>query len=165
MKIIFRLIAICLSISILLSCKTSAYITDKESIHLQKEMRKFRTGVNMGDFALLVASSIGAVFTGIYINPNPRPQSFRKLRLVSESKDTLFVNMVTDWLWKDSTYCDIREIVIPPLHSAKLIVPIGAAYNVFFRNDFNAPDDDKIEINTAKDRRVKLNPENISNNK
>jgi len=122
-------------------------------------MRKYRTGINFADVGLLVASSAGAIFTGINVYPDPKPQSFRKLVLVSESKDTLFVNMVTDWHWKDSAYCDIREIVMPPLKSAKLIVPMGAAYNIFFRTEYNAPDDEKVEINTAEIGKVKLKPE------
>lgn len=158
MKIISGSIALSLSLAILLSCKTSGYITDQESIQRQKEMRKYRTGINFADVGLLVASSVGAVLTGVNVYPEPQSQSFKKIRLVNESKDTLFVNMVTDWLWKDSVYCDIKDIVMPPLESAKIIVPLGAAYNVFFRNNYNAPDDEKVEINTSQTSRVKLHP-------
>ncbi len=158
MKITSRSISLFISLIILSSCVTSAYITDQESIERQKEMRKYRTGVNFADVGLLVASSAGAIFTGIDIYPNPQPQSFKKLVLISESKDTLFINMVTDWLWKDSAFCDVREIVMPPLQSAKVIVPMGAAYNIFFRTDYNAPDDEKVEINTSEITRVKLKP-------
>jgi len=143
------------------SCVTSAYITDQESIERQKEMRKYRTGVNFADVGLLVASSAGAIFTGVNVYPDPKPQSFRRLAMISESKDTLFVNMVTDWIWKDSVYCDIREIIIPPLKTAKVIVPMGAAYNIFFRTDFNAPDDEKVEMNTAETKRVKLHSDKL----
>jgi len=158
MNIISRSIAISISMAILLSCKTSGYITDQESIQRQKEMRKYRTGVNFADVGLLVASSVGAVLTGVNVYPEPKSQSFKKMKLVNESKDTLFVNMVTDWLWKDSVYCDIKEIVMPPLQSAKIIVPMGAAYNIFFRNDYYAPDDEKVEINTSEISRVRLHP-------
>lgn len=158
MKIISGTIAISISLAILLSCKTSGYITDQESIQRQKEMRKYRTGLNFADVGLLVASSVGAVLTGVNVYPEPQSQSFKKIRLVNESKDTLFVNMVTDWLWKDSVYCDIKDIVMPPLQSAKIIVPMGAAYNIFFRNDYNAPDDEKAEINTSEISRVRLHP-------
>lgn len=161
MKITSRLIAICIILSILVSCTTSAYITDPESVHLQKEMRKFRTGLNFAEAGLLMASSIGEAFTGIAVYPESQSQSFRKLVLVNQSKDTLYVNMITDQVWKDSTYCDIRDIVMPPLQSAKVIVPMGAAYNVFFRNDYSAPDDEKVEVNTALVRKVKLFPKMI----
>lgn len=159
MKTIFISITICISLSILSSCVTSAYITDEQSIKRQQEMRKYRTGVNFAEAGLLVASAVGAAFTGVAIYSNPQTQSFRKMVLINESKDTLFVNMVTDWLWKDSAYCDIREIVLPQLQKAKVIVPMGASYNIFFRNDFNAPDDEKIEVNTAKISRVRLKTE------
>ena len=159
MKILYGIYVLLISTSILLSCSVSGYITDQQSIERQKKMHSYRTGINIGEGSLLVASSIAAVFTGVNIYPDPQNQSFKKMMLINESKDTLFVNMVTDWLWKDSSYCDIREIVMPPLKSARVIVPMGVAYNVFFRNDFNAPDDEKVEINTSEIRRLKLKPE------
>ncbi len=159
MKILTLLISICISFSIFLSCSVSGYITDPQSIERQKKMHGYRTGVNIGEGSLLVASSVVAVFTGVNIYPDPQSQSFRKMTLINGSKDTLFVNMITDWHWRDSAFCDIREIVMPPLKSAKVIVPMGVAYNVFFRNDYYAPDDEKVEINTAEIRRLKLKPE------
>lgn len=158
MKIFSSLFALYLLISLLLSCKTSAYITDQESIERQKEMRKYRTGVNFADVGLIVASSVGAALTGVAIYPDTPTHAFKKMKLDNESADTLFVNMVTDWKWKDTVYCDIREIVMPPLRSAKVIVPMGVAYNVFFRTDFYAPDDEKVEINTAEMIKVRLKP-------
>jgi hypothetical protein len=169
MKLTGTSIAIYILLFMCSSCVTSAFITDQESIERQKEMRKYRTGVNFAEVGILFASAVGEALTGVNVYPEPTPKSFRKMVLVNESKDTLFINMVTDWLWKDSAYCDRREIIMPPLQSAKVIVPMGAAYNVFFRNDFNAPDDEKVEINTSEIRRLKLNPgkeksEEISNN-
>jgi len=161
MKITSRSISLFISLIILSSCVTSAYITDQESIERQKEMHKYRTGVNLSEIGVLFASAVGEAFTGVNIYPQPSPQSFRKMKLINESKDTLYINMVTDWLWKDSAYCDIREIVMPPLKSAKVIVPLGAAYNIFFRIDYNAPDDEKVEINTAETGSVKLKPNKI----
>lgn len=159
MKVIIKPTAIYISLVLFSSCVTSGYITDQESVERQKEMRKYRTGVNFAEAGLLVASAVGAALSGVAIYSEPQSQSFKKMKLVNESKDTLFVNMVTDWLWKDSVYCDIREIVMPPLQSAKVIVPMGIAYNIFFRNDFNAPDDEKVEVNTADISRVRLKPE------
>jgi len=161
MKITNRSIALIASLTLLSSCITSAYITDQESIERQKEMRKYRTGLNFAEVGVLFASAVGEAFTGVSIYPAPSPQSFRKMKLINVSKDTLYINMVTDWLWKDSVYCDIREIIMPPLESAKVIVPLGAAYNVFFRTDYNAPDDEKVEINTAENGRLRLNPNKI----
>lgn len=159
MKPFRNFILVIISISILWSCSVSGYITDPESIQRQKKMHSQRTGVNIGEGFLIVASSILAVFTGVVIYSQPQSRAYRKMRLISESKDTLFVNMITDFQWKDSTYFDIRDIVIPPLKSAQVIVPAGVAYNVFFRNDFNAPDDEKMEINTSGTGKVRLKPE------
>ena len=164
MKITSRSISLVISLTILSSCVTSAYITDQESIARQKEMRKYRTGINIAEIGVLFASAVGEAFTGVNIYPEPSPQSFRKMKLVNESKDTLYVNMVTDWLWKDSAYCDIREIVMPPLETAKVIVPLGAAYNIFFRTEYNAPDDEKIEVNTSQVGRVRLKPDGLKFN-
>jgi len=108
-----------------------------------------------------VAASVGAIYTGMNVYANPQSQSFKKMRLVNDSNDTLFVNMVTDFHWKDSSFCDIREIVLPPLQKARMIVPLGVVYNIFFRNEFNAPDDEKVEINTAQIRKVRLKPGKI----
>jgi hypothetical protein len=65
---------------------------------------------------------------------------------------------VTNYQWKESGYADIRDIVMPPFKKAKVIVPMGADYNVYYRNDYFAPDDEKLEVNTSNKRRLKLKP-------
>ncbi len=122
-------------------------------------MHNRRTGVNIGDGFLVVGSIAASVLTGIDINTHPEIRSYRKLKLLNVCRDTLFVNMVTDWQWKDSTYFDIRDIVLPPEKSMRLIVPTGISYNIYFRNDYLAPDDEKIEINTADTGKIKLKPQ------
>ena len=124
-------------------------------------MRNYRTGVNIADIGLIVAASVGALYTGMNVYANPQSQAFKKMRLINDSRDTLFVNMLTDFHWRDSSFCDIREIVLPPLQKAHVIVPEGAVYNLFFRNDYNAPDYEKVEINTSLIRKVRLKPEKI----
>ena len=158
MKTINRVIILIVSLSIIYSCTTSAYITDPVSAHRQKEMMSNRTGNNILEGSLLVVSTVVAMFTGVVIYPRPQEQSFRKMVILSESRDTLFINMVTNFQWKESGYADIREIVMPPFKRAKIIVPMGADYNVYFRNNYFAPDDEKIEINTSNKRRLKLKP-------
>jgi len=158
MKILQSSVSFVILLILLSSCVTSAYIKDEESINRQKEMRKHRTGINFMEAGVMLASAVGEAFSGVNIYPEPLPQSFRKLVLINKSQDTLFINMVTDQIWKDSVYCDIRDIVLPSLESAKVIVPMGASYNIFFRNDYNAPDDEKMEINTAEVGRVRLKP-------
>jgi hypothetical protein len=158
MKIFGRLIPGYVFLITLLSCSVSGYITDPQSVERQKKMHGYRTGLNIGEGFLVVASSVGAMFTGVNLYPEPSKRSYRNLQLMNESKDTLFVNMVTDWQWKDSTYFDIRDIVIPPLKSLKVIVPMNVAYNLYFRNDYYAPDDEKMEINTSDSGKIKLKP-------
>ena len=158
MKTFNRVVAIFLTLSIIYSCTTSAYITDPVSAQRQREMMSNRTGTNILEGGLLVVSTIVAVFTGVVVYPQPQEQSFRKLVLLSQSQDTLFINMVTNFQWKESGYADIRDIVMPPFKKAKVIVPMGADYNVYFRNNYFAPDDEKLEVNTSNKRRLKLKP-------
>jgi len=151
--------------TILLSnCRTSSYITDKDSRQQQKMIRRYRTRINFSDVMIQVGSVVTSATTGLNIYASTELKSFRKLKLMNESGDTLFVNMITDCRWRDSTYCDIRGIVIPPSKSARLIAPLGAIYNVYYRKDFEAPDDEKIEINTATDRIIRLGVEMSKNN-
>lgn len=164
MKIFNKLIVIFFSLLILWSCGVSGYITDPQSIKRQKKMHNYRTGVNIGEGFLVVLSSVSSLFTGVNFYSNVQSRSYRNMKLINGSKDTLFVNMLTDWQWKDSTYFDIREIVMPPQKSLKVIVPIGIAYNVYFRNEYKAPDDEKLEINTSNTRKVKLNGHKLSEN-
>ena len=158
-KMIIRLIPLSIEISILLSCSISGYITDPASIQRQKKMHQYRTGVNIGESFLVVGAAVGAAFTGVDLYSQPQGQAYRKLKLQNDSKDTLFVNMVTDYRWKDSAYFDIRDIVMPPVKSMKLIVPMGVSYNIYFRNEYGAPDDEKVEINTSEVRKVRLKPD------
>lgn len=158
MKELHNLVIIAVTLMVLLSCKTSAYITDGACAQRQKQMMKDRTGVNFLDGGLLVVSAFIELLTGVKTYPENQGRSYRKVVLLNQSKDTLFINMVTDFFWKDSIYADIREIVMPPLKSTKIIVPMGINYNVYFRNDFYAPDDEMLEINTAQKRRIKLKP-------
>ena len=146
------------------NCRTSSYITDEESRERQKVIRRYRTGINISDVMVQFGSAFSTAMTGVTIYSAPELKSFKKMKLKNESQDTLIVNMITDFLWRDSTYCDIREIVIPPSKSARLIAPIGATYNVYYRKDFNATDDEKIEINTASERMIRLGGEIVKNN-
>ncbi len=162
LKISVRFILVTCLVLNLCACRVSSYLTDQKSIELQKSLRKHRTGVNIGEGILVAGSAVFSLFTGLVFF-TPQTQAYRRLKLVSQSKDTLFVNMVTDWKWKDSTYFDLREIVIPPQKSIKLVVPNGISYNIYFRTKYDAPDDDKVELNTGETRVVKLNS-NWNNN-
>jgi len=76
---------------------------------------------------------------------------------VNESSDSLFVNMVTDIVWKEDGYCDIMGIVLPPISTQSLLVPYPAAYNVYFHTP--SSQEEKLEIRTdSKYRNFKLKP-------
>jgi len=136
-------------------CTSTKYLTDKQSIERQKDMRKNRTGVNIGDALISVAVAVisGALDTPYEVSQSER--AFKRITIENASADTLFVNMVTDVEWKESGYCDIMGIVLAPKASQKLLTPFPAAYNVYFRTPFT--EEEKLEIrNDGKHRRFVL---------
>ncbi|MCX6227867.1 MAG: hypothetical protein NTV75_01575 [Bacteroidia bacterium] len=162
LKISLRVLLVICSLLSIYSCRVSSYLTDQKSIELQKSLRKHRTGVNIGEGLLIAGSAAVSLFTG-FVFFTPEQQAYRKLKLSNQSSDTLFVNMVTDWQWKDSTYFDLKEIVMPPKKSMKVVVPNNVAYNIYFRTNYDAPDDEKVEINTGETRIIKLNSNKSKN--
>jgi len=81
-----------------------------------------------------------------------RERAFKKISLLNESADTLSVNMVTDIVWKETGYCDIMGIVLPPGATQKLLVPYPAAYNVYFKTPYT--EEEKFELRTDDKHRV-----------
>jgi len=120
-------------------------------------MRANRAGVNVGDVFINIANLFisGALNTGFEVSQSER--AFKRITVINESPDSLFVNMVTDVVWKESGYCDIMGIVLPPGAKQKLLAPYPAAYNVYFRTPFT--EEEKLEIRTdGKHRRFVLRP-------
>jgi hypothetical protein len=139
------------------SCTSTRHLTDSISIDRQHDMRANRAGVNIGDVFINIANLFisGALNTGFEVSQSER--SFKRITIVNESTDSLFVNMVTDVVWKESGYCDIMGIVLPPGAKQKLLTPYPAAYNVYFRTPFT--EEEKLEIRTdGKHRRFVLRP-------
>jgi hypothetical protein len=139
------------------SCTSTRHLTDSISIDRQHDMRANRAGVNIGDVFINIANLFisGALNTGFEVSQSER--SFKRITIVNESTDSLFVNMVTDVVWKESGYCDIMGIVLPPGAKQKLLAPYPAAYNVYFRTPFT--EEEKLEIRTdGKHRRFVLRP-------
>lgn len=137
------------------SCTSTRYLTDDTSIERQKDMKQNRTGGNIGDVFLNLASFVlsATLNTGYEVYSSER--AFKRISVVNESADTLIVNMVTDMVWKETGYCDIMGIVLPPGAKQKLLAPYPAAYNVYFRTPYS--DEEKIEIRTdGKRRTIKL---------
>lgn len=150
------------SISLLLAaiiciggCTNTRYLTDSKSIDRQHDMRRNRSGVNVGDVFVNMANLFisGALNTDFEVSGSKR--AFKRVALINESTDSLFVNMVTDIVWKETGYCDIMGIVLPSGARQKLLVPYPAAYNIYFRSPFT--EEEKLEISTEnKHRKIRL---------
>lgn len=140
----------------LLGCSTSKHITNAESFEMQKEMHESRTSDNIVDGTITVIFGIlDSLIGGEGVIDYSTEQNFRKINLKNEAADTLIVNMVTDYFWKEDHYCDIRDIIIPPKDKVTVITPMGATYNVYFRSDPEA-EDEMIEINTSDKKTIGL---------
>lgn len=140
-------------IMLLHSCTGTRYITDPVSIKRQHELQSSRSGGNAGVvlaniFLFVLSASLDTDFEAVETE-----RSFKRIVLKNESPtDTLLVNMLTDIEWKDSTFCDIMGIQLPPNCKQRLLVPYPAAYNVYFRT-INS-EDEKLEIRTDSKHRV-----------
>lgn len=134
------------------ACTNTRYLTDPTSIERQREMRTHRSGINAGDVVINIVSIFisGALNTPYEAAQSER--SFKRIRIVNESQDSLYINMVTDVLWKEDGYCDIMGIILPPYARQKLLAPYPAAYNVYFRTSNS--EEEKLEIRTDSGRRT-----------
>ncbi|HEX7584028.1 MAG TPA: hypothetical protein VF373_05025 [Prolixibacteraceae bacterium] len=148
-KIVYIGLIMLLTVS---SCISTRYLTDPVSIDRQHDMRSHRTGGNLGDVGL----NCGSLFMSLFLNSGfeviSRERAFKKISLVNESTDTLIVNMVTDIVWKETGYCDIMGIMLPPAAHQKLLVPYPAAYNVYFKTPYS--EEENIEIRTDSNLRI-----------
>ncbi|HYQ57509.1 MAG TPA: hypothetical protein VEP89_09185 [Draconibacterium sp.] len=143
---------------LLQSCSSPKYIYDKSSYERQKELRSSRGGNVFVD----VMAGIGTVFVGAMLECEidyfPSEQQFKKLNLINPTNDTIYVNMLTDLVWDNQNYCDFMDIRIPPKLNCKVMVPMHAAYNLYFSNTPQSDDDEMIEIYTTDVKRFSLYP-------
>ncbi|HAH25603.1 MAG TPA: hypothetical protein DCL77_17905 [Prolixibacteraceae bacterium] len=156
----YRNKAIILVLTVILlcgSCTNTRYLTDPVSIKRQQDMKANRTGVNVGDVGINFASMILAAALDIQYEAYSRERTFKRISIVNQSTDSLTVNMVTDIVWKETGYCDIMGIVLPPGAKQKLLVPYPAAYNVYFKSPYS--EEEKLEIRTDNNlRQINLKP-------
>lgn len=153
-KFIFPVLAAAIILS---GCTNTRYLTDPVSIERQHDMRKSRTGGNVGD----VLVNFGSLFMAAVLNTNyevyTSERTFKRISIINQSPDSLYVNMVTDILWKEEGYCDIMGIALPAGARQKLLVPYPAAYNIYFRSP--GSEEEMIEIRTDNRRRkITLQP-------
>lgn len=136
-------------------CTNTRYLTDPTSIDRQHDMRANRTGSNIGDIGINVANFLIAAIFNIQYEVSSGDRNFKRISIINQSADSLYVNMVTDIVWKESGYCDIMGIVLPPGAKQKLLVPYPAAYNVYFQTPYT--EEEKLEMRTDnKLRRIDL---------
>lgn len=136
-------------------CTNTRYLTDANSIERQKDMKSNRVGKNIGEGCLNMSLFILAGVLNYDFEPIESERAFKRISVVNQSLDSLYVNMVTDILWKEEGYCDIMGIVLPPGAKQKLLLPYPAAYNVYFRSPNS--EEEMLEIRTdSKLRRVNL---------
>jgi hypothetical protein len=140
------------------SCITPQYILDNDSAALQKQIHNKRVGNVFGDVFLTAGSTFLAVFTGVFVY-SPSGNSLKKVALRNNGTDTLQVNMLTDQIWKDSSYADMMDIRIPPGKTARILLPAGAVYNLYFSNTPGTEEDDEFLVfDTNTMRKVNLYP-------
>lgn len=141
-----------------LSCTTTRYIHDEASLIRHKKLKNDRAGNVIVDALFTTGSLMLSAIIGGGNLYTPDGNQFKKITLQNTSVDTLFVNMLTDFIIQDSIYCDIMDIRIPPLEKCRLLLPSGILYNVYFSDTHEPEDDEMIEINTSLKRRVILYP-------
>ena len=138
-------------------CTSTRYLTDSGSIDRQHDMRKNRVGKNIGEGCLNMTFFILAAVVNSEFEPLESERTFKRISVKNESTDTLFVNMVTDVVWKETGYCDIMGIALPSGARQKLLVPYPAAYNIYFRT--SSSEEEKLEIRTDnKQKNIRLKP-------
>lgn len=150
-----QLILISLVLAVLISiggCTNTRYLTDSTSIERQRDMRSKRVGKNIGEGCLNMSFMILAAILNTEFSPVESEREFKRITLKNESSDSLIINMVTDIVWKETGYCDIMGIVLPPQAKQKLLVPYPAAYNVYFKTPYS--EEEKLEVRTDNNRRI-----------
>jgi hypothetical protein len=146
-------------ITLLSSCITYQYIRDEGSMHLQKKIQGKRTANILGGSFLTAGSVVLGALTGIYVGYTPGMRNLKSVRFINTSADTLQLNLLSDQIWKDSVYCDIRDIRIPPGEKCRILVPVNALYNLYFSNTMDMEADDEIiQFTPASQSKFSLYP-------
>jgi hypothetical protein len=126
------------------SCVTYRYFRDENSALLEKKIQGKRTANILGDSFLTMGTVILGALTGIYLGYTPGMRSLKSVKLTNQSADTLQINLLSDQVWKDSVYCDIRDVRIPPREKCRILLPACATYNLYFSNTIDIEEDDEI---------------------
>jgi len=146
-------------------CSTPKYVFDKQSHERQKELRKHRSGNVFTDIGLTLTSIFVLAAADYDLGLYPQGQEFRKMKVINPSKDTLYVNMLTDVYWDEDNFCDFMDIRIPPKEKCKILVPVDAVYNIYFSGTPQPNDDELIQLNTNDLKKIALYPGLTENEK
>jgi len=139
------------------SCSSYKYIYDNDSRTLQHKLRSRRTGNAFWEGLKVAGTLTIALATNGEISAyNPDQKEFKNLNIRNTSADTLFVNMLADVKWDEEKFCDFMDLRIPPGKRCRMLVPKNTNYNIYFSKTPVPEDDEKIEINTDKYRRIDL---------
>ena len=150
-------------VMLLLSCSSPKYIYNSSSSNRQKELKNER-GANV--FLGIINGTISIFSSAVFdseVELIPEDQQFKKLSLKNPTRDTVYVNMLTDIYWDKNNYCDFMDIRIPPGKKCRLLVPVDADYNIYFSNTPQNDDDEMLQVNTKDIKKINLNPELIRN--
>lgn len=147
-----------IGVFLLAACSSPQYFHDSSSYERQKDLQDTRSANVFGDIFLGVTSvCMAAAFDG-EVEFYPSEQQFKKLKLINPTKDTMYVNMLTDLYWDENNYCDFMDIRIPPKTECKIIVPMNANYNLYFSPTPESDDDEMLEIFTTDIKRISFKP-------
>lgn len=141
------------------SCASSRYIQDDASVERHKKIRGNRTANIVGDTFITTGFLVlSAILGSDEIELPESSRLFKTITLHNQSSDTMIINMLTDYILRDSIYCDIMDMRIPPNKKSRLLLPNGALYNVYFSNTPEPDDDEMIQYDTQSRRKLVLRP-------
>ena len=140
------------------SCSSPKYFYDFESRERQIELRKNRSGNIFANIGLSMVSVVVMSTVNVDVGLYPETQEFKKLKIINPTSDSIYINMLTNVFWDENNYCDFLDIRIPPKQKCKVLVPVNADYNLYFSNTTENGDDELLEINTDKIKKISLNP-------
>ena len=144
---------------LLVSCSTGKYLTDPNSVKRHEEMRKARKKLNVTEVVRTVGSVVVAAASNGRVSARyaSEGKQFRKMNFYNISADTLYINMLSDHRTEAGDFYDFRNIKLPPQETCRLLMPVGIACNVYFRNTREpAEGEEMIEVNSGGKRKIFL---------
>lgn len=153
-----RIVGLLILLVLIFSCTTSRYIHDESSAARHNILKSSRSKNVVVNSVLTTGSIILSAILGGGIIFTPGDSNFKKITLENTGTDTLYVNMLTDYVIQDSTYCDYMDVRIPPQEKCRLLFPVSALYNVYFTKTPGQDNDEMIEIDTFRKKRLILYP-------